>query len=112
MILCRFEDLEDREARGFELDSYPDAGGEPTRIVVVRLDDQLYGWVNRCPHEPRRLDADPGEFWDASRRLLVCAHHAASFSPSTGQCFLGPCQNQPLTPVALKLEQGAIMLAE
>ncbi len=75
---------------------------------VIRRGGQVYSYVNRCPHNGSRLDWVPGELFDESGEHLICATHGAIFEPETGKCVGGPCINQTLIPLAVKLEQQDI----
>ncbi|MBV9726965.1 MAG: hypothetical protein JO299_17530, partial [Gammaproteobacteria bacterium] len=45
-VVCRLTELEAHGARGFTI-----GGGElPLRGLVVRVGDEVRGYVNRCPH--------------------------------------------------------------
>ena len=75
---------------------------------VIKRGGQVYAYVNRCPHNGSRLDWVPGELFDESGEHLICATHGAIFEPETGKCVGGPCINQTLIPLAVKLEQQDI----
>ncbi|MCY4148235.1 MAG: Rieske (2Fe-2S) protein [Gammaproteobacteria bacterium] len=75
---------------------------------VIKRGDQVYAYVNHCPHNGSRLDWVPGELFDESGEHLICATHGAIFEPDTGKCVGGPCINQTLIPMAVKLERNSI----
>lgn len=63
---------------------------------VVKFQDSLYAYENRCPHLGVELDWAPGEFFDNEQMFLVCSTHGAHFKPDTGKCVSGPCVGQSL----------------
>jgi nitrite reductase/ring-hydroxylating ferredoxin subunit len=79
------------------------------RGFVVRFNNNLYCYRNHCPHAGSELDWVGGQFFDDSGELLICATHGAKFNPETGKCVSGPCLNQSLTSVPVKLESAVIM---
>ena len=52
-VICRLDDLDESGARGFAIGS----GDWPLRGFVVRINNQVRGFVNRCPHA--RTSAQP-----------------------------------------------------
>jgi nitrite reductase/ring-hydroxylating ferredoxin subunit len=106
-VVCRLAELE-RGARGFTLG----CGEWPLRIFVVRAGDAVHGYLNRCPHAGHRLDLLPERFLTADGTLILCSSHGALFEKSTGYCVAGPCAGRSLTPVALQVRCGLVMLAD
>ena len=78
----------------------------------MRTGGQLRAYVNRCPHAGHPLDLIPGRFLTADGTLILCASHGALFEKSTGLCVAGPCAGRTLSPVALEVVAGVVMLAE
>jgi nitrite reductase/ring-hydroxylating ferredoxin subunit len=106
-VVCRLAEL-DRGARGFTL-----GGGEwPLRIFVVRAHDAVHGYLNRCPHAGHPLDLLPERFLTPDGTLILCSSHGALFEKTTGFCVAGPCAGRSLTPVALEVRCGLVMLAD
>jgi nitrite reductase/ring-hydroxylating ferredoxin subunit len=105
-VICRLAELEGA-ARGFTLG----AGDWPLRGFVVRVGDAVYGYVNRCPHAGHPLNLLPQRFLTADGTLIVCASHGALFEKSTGYCVAGPCLGRSLTPIALEVRCGFVLLA-
>jgi nitrite reductase/ring-hydroxylating ferredoxin subunit len=77
---------------------------------VVNHGGRYHAYVNRCPHRGTSLDAWPNEFLSEDRRWLICATHGAVFEPSTGACVAGPCAGDVLTPLAVRVEDGAVVV--
>lgn len=107
-VICRLSDIEDPGTRGFTIGR----GDWPLRGFVVRTDDSVRGYVNRCPHAGHPLNLQPHWFLTPGRELILCSSHGALFDRQTGLCIAGPCGGQSLTSVPLEVEAGYVMLAE
>ena len=107
-VICRLSDLGDAGARGFTVGR----GDWPLRGFVVRTQDGVRGYVNRCPHAGHPLNLGPNRFLTPGGELILCASHGALFDRQTGFCIAGPCSGQSLTSVPLTIESGFVMLAE
>lgn len=105
--LCRLDEMPDGEA--IAIDAALGDGEE--NLILLRQGDQVRAWFNICPHAGRRLDWAPGKFL-ISRGLLVCAVHGASFRTEDGECIGGPCRGESLRAVALRIEDGDVLLAD
>ena len=66
-------------------------GAGATAAFAVRHGGRVHAYLNRCSHRGAELDWDPGRFFDADRRFLICALHGALYEPATGACVAGPC---------------------
>lgn len=107
-LLCRFDDLEDGESRGFD----PRRGGQDT-LFVVRRGDAVYGWQNACPHiEGAPLPWRRHAYLNADRDLIVCSAHGALFEIDSGLCILGPCIGASLRRVALTVDTDRRIFAD
>ncbi len=102
--LCRVDDLADFEGRALTVDGI--------ELAVLRTPEGIQAWRNVCPHQGRSLHFGPDQFLFTPVGLLVCPHHGACFDPQTGDCTEGPCKGASLTPVALRIEDGAVYLVE
>jgi nitrite reductase/ring-hydroxylating ferredoxin subunit len=107
-VICRVSDIADPGARGFTVGR----GDWPLRGFVVRENDNVWGYVNRCPHAGHPLNLQPHRFLTPGRELILCSSHGALFDRQTGFCIAGPCGGQSLTSVPLEIEAGYVMLAE
>lgn len=106
--LCRLDDIEDGEGKGFVLGE----GTARREIFVVREAEAVYGYENVCPHAGTPLDWEPDRFMNADGSYLMCHTHGALFRIEDGYCVAGPCAGTSLTPVAVRLaEDGAVHLA-
>jgi nitrite reductase/ring-hydroxylating ferredoxin subunit len=74
----------------------------------VRSQDAVFGYVNKCPHQPVPLDWDGNPIVDASAQHLQCGKHGARFELSSGRCFHGPCTGEKLQAVELRVDAGLV----
>ena len=84
--------------------------GRTQPAFVVRHKGKVYGYLNQCPHEGLELDWVPGQFFDSSKQVLICAAHGAVYDPKTGGCLGGPCQGQGLFQLVVEELQGKVYL--
>ena len=66
--ICRMSDIPSQKARGFQLMIVGDDGTpRPWSIFVVRWGRQVFGYVNKCPHDGVNLDWERNQFLDPER---------------------------------------------
>jgi len=107
-VVCRLTELEAGGARAFTIGE----GDWPLRGFVVRAGEAVRGYVNRCPHAGHPLNLLPHRFLTADGTLIVCASHGALFEKGGGYCVAGPCAGRSLTPVALAIRSGFVLIAD
>ena len=91
-------DLANDEAREFSIET---AQGE-VNLFVVKHQDEIYAYQNKCPHLGIPLNWQPDEFMSMDSEHIQCSTHGALFKPENGHCILGPCSGQKLTSLALE----------
>jgi len=107
-VVCRETELGPDGVRAFTI-----GGGDwPLRGFVLRAGAQLRGYVNRCPHAGHPLNLLPERFLTPDGALLLCSSHGALFEKLTGYCVAGPCAGRSLTPVALSVRSGFVLIAD
>jgi len=100
--ICGLNEIPSQKARGFQLMIVAEDGShKPWPIIVVRWGRQVFGYLNRCPHDGINLDWERNQFLDQNGIRLMCGKHGALFELGTGNCVDGPCKGKSLTPVAL-----------
>ena len=104
--LCRQDDLADLGTRGLTVQTQHGLQD----IFLVRRGDAVYAYVNHCPHTGSPLDWQPDQFLNLDRTLIQCATHLALFRIDDGHCVAGPCQGQSLTPMAVTLKDGWVIV--
>lgn len=110
--LCSYDELPNRSAKAITLTGAGATGAvESLPLIVVRWDDQVYGYINRCPHASVPLDERvPGRFFNPEHSYLICDRHGALFEVDTGECFDGPCQGKGLTVLRVGVIDGMVCL--
>ncbi|WP_290770891.1 Rieske (2Fe-2S) protein [Hoeflea sp.] len=108
MELCRKNDLEEGQARGFTV------AGFDRKIILVRRDGRIRAYRDACPHysagTPMAWKTDA--YLNGARTHLVCHAHGAQFDIDTGKCVSGPCLGQSLTAIPVTINQsGGIEIA-
>ena len=107
-VLCEFAELESGKIREFRFGE-----NDPFRMIVYRKDDQVFAYVNQCPHHWLAMNRQAGKFifWDEDE--IMCVHHSAVFKLATGGfCSMGPCQGSNLTVVPLVVTDGSVAIGD
>lgn len=104
--LCQLDDIED----GGSAALIGELEGIRTSLIAVRQGDEVFLYVNSCPHIHAPLDFQPGRFLNLERDLIQCAMHGALFRIYDGFCVQGPCAGKHLTPVASEVRKGSVFL--
>ncbi len=108
-VLCRLDDIEDGQAKGFTLGQ----GLEAREIFVVRAGARAFGYVNSCPHQGLPLDWQEDRFISLDSGLIMCMNHGAQFEIEDGFCVAGPCAGENLEPVPVVVDgDGRVRLVE
>jgi nitrite reductase/ring-hydroxylating ferredoxin subunit len=107
-VICRLDDIEVSGARGFTIGT----GDWPLRGFIVRVNGEVHGFINHCPHAGHPLNLRPHRFLTADSALILCASHGALFEKATGLCVAGPCAGHYLRAVPLKVDSGFVMLGD
>ena len=82
--------------------------GRPERAFVLRFEGRVFAYLNRCAHVPAEMDWQPGEFFDADRRHIICSIHGATYDPTSGRCTGGPAGRGRLKPLQVAEEDGKV----
>lgn len=103
-------DLDETTARVVPLPPLP---WDLHREAIVILDERRRprAYLNRCKHLPVPLDGASRDFFDATKRYLICGTHGALYERATGFCVSGPCRGKTLTAIEIRLDaDGSIAL--
>ena len=103
ITLCPLEEIEDGGSRGFYLE--PD-DPDGLSVFVIREGDDVYGYLNSCPHTGVTLEFTPDRFLNADGSYILCSTHGALFEIEDGYCVAGPCAGQGLTPADISVSEG------
>ena len=81
-------------------------------LVLIKYEDSVRCYVNNCPHqdvpldEAYKIDVNPFE------KTMKCSVHDAYFNIEDGLCIDGPCWDESLQSVPVKVdEKGDIFIA-
>ena len=102
ILLCAVDEIEERAAKGFEIDG--------DTVFALKFDDQLRVYRNSCPHLGVELNWLEDQFFDLDGALIQCATHGALFEPLTGLCVSGPCRGQSLERMEAHIADGQLYL--
>jgi nitrite reductase/ring-hydroxylating ferredoxin subunit len=78
---------------------------------VVRRGDQVFGYVDVCPHVGSPLANPLGRFLTREGDLILCAAHGALFRIEDGVATSGPCAGDRLEVWAVVLADGFVVTA-
>lgn len=104
--LCAEADVPDGAARGFSINT----GDVQQELFIVRRGNNLYAYLNRCPHTGVTLNWQPHQFMDLTGTVIQCSTHGAQFRIHDGFCTYGPCAGKFLTALTLMLDNGRIKI--
>ena len=107
-VLCRLADVADGVSNGFAVHWR----GELLRFMVLRRNDHVFVYVNRCPHAGLPLDFRPGQFLTRAKTQILCANHGAVFRIEDGFCVSGPCAGESLRHPATGVRNGTVYLVD
>ncbi len=103
VVLCQLDDIPVPGSKGVTL-------GERHGVFVVRDWTGVHAYHNACPHIGVPLDWVPDQFLTRDKNLILCAMHGALFRVHDGYCIGGPCLGARLTPVAVAVADGVVIL--
>ena len=95
---------------GTGISFFVERGGQRKPAFVIRYKGVVYAYLNQCAHLGIPLDIRPGEVFDRSGELLICAAHGATYVPNTGACASGPCFGEPLFKLSVYEDAGNVIL--
>lgn len=116
--ICLVEELSNHQAKRFQIrcsDIPPFIGmnAEPEDYLpafVLRKEEQIVAYLNRCAHLPMEMDWNPGQFFDENFSHIVCSTHYALYEINTGICIQGPCpKGSKLISLKIQVENGKIL---
>lgn len=107
-VLCRLADVADGGSNGFAVHWR----GELLRFMILRRNDHVFVYANRCPHKGLPLDFRPGRFLDLTKTCILCTNHGALFRIEDGFCVSGPCAGTSLRRPATEVRNGTVTLVD
>ena len=106
----RLTTVETVHEEGSWLFTIRDEYGELEEALLVPCEDGVEAWINRCTHEPQRLDTGRG----AAIRdgLLICPRHGSMFDTCSGDCDNGDAAGTTLPGVSVTTNRGDVFLTD
>ena len=102
-MLCALDDLDDPDSKGFQLEN-------SEGFFIVRKGDQVFAYINSCPHYGSTLEWKDDTFLSYEKDLIQCSLHGALFRIHDGYCVNGPCAGASLKTLAVRIKDGQVML--
>jgi nitrite reductase/ring-hydroxylating ferredoxin subunit len=106
--LCAVADIADGKAAEFDLE----LGGTRRLLFAARRGDDVFVYLNYCPHMGRPLNFAPGRFLINDENEIYCAFHYACFRIEDGFCTDGPCRHFYLGRFDTRVEGGEVFVGE
>lgn len=105
--LAALDDIRDGTARNFVLQL------KTGRFhgFVVRRGQQVFGYLDRCPHMGLPLAQELDNYLTSGRELILCSWHGALFDVERGRCVGGPCIGAGLLVWPVSVRDGVIVTA-
>lgn len=100
--LCQISSIPEGSSRNFEIDQ--------VQLFAVNKAEQIFLYLNRCPHLHVPLNWEPNKFLNNSGDLIQCSTHGALFDIANGECLQGPCQGQSLQAIDYEVKDGNIYI--
>jgi len=105
--LCGLAEIADPGSKGFLFRQ-----GEALFMgFVVRLGDEVCGYLDRCPHTGLPLSILPDRYLTRESDLILCSSHGALFRLGDGYCVAGPCAGRRLWPWPVRIEGADVVTA-
>lgn len=79
-------------------------------VILLRLPSGIVAYRNACPHMGIELDWQAERLLTRSGRYLRCTGHDARFEPASGLCVEGPCLGESLAALAVREQDGMVVL--
>ena len=106
--IYKIDDLLDTDAKGL----VALVSGKQRNIFVARKGEQVFAYLNWCPHNQVLIDQIPNKFFNSDKSYVQCSKHGALFEINNGLCIEGPCEGEFLKALDIVVENGIIYLVE
>lgn len=103
-VLCRLAEIADPGAKSLWFEVWPALFNG----FVVRRGDEVFGYIDRCPHAARPLAPIDDRYLTRERDRILCSVHGALFRIEDGLCVAGPCAGDRLTRWPVTVEDGVV----
>ncbi len=78
---------------------------------MVYRETDVFAYRNSCPHIGMNLEFSRNTFLDPGNVYIQCSMHGALFEIDTGLCIHGPCLNESLEPIFVKIEDDEVLVS-
>lgn len=102
--ICNLDDVNNNGSLGLVVE----IDGTQKNLIVVRKDTEAFVYINSCPHIGSPLNLLPGNFLSLDKKNILCSTHGALFEISTGYCISGPCRDQKLLALPVRIVENEI----
>ena len=101
--LCDIADLKSSNSKSAEVNG--------VRYVLLIQEENIFAYINECPHLKIPLDWGNDVFLDPEGDLIQCATHGALFTINNGECIYGPCLGKHLIAAEVHIANNKVFLA-
>lgn len=105
-LACTLDDLKESDCFGVEIV----VNGTTTQYFLIYHKNEVFSYLNRCPHTGVNLDWVPNQFLDSNHEFIQCATHGALFNIEDGYCLRGPCVGDRLQIIKNEVIEGNVYL--
>lgn len=106
-VLGPLEEIEEGYAREYVFG----AGVSAFRMFIFRRQgEELYAYLNLCPHFSLPLNRADGDFLCPEKKWLRCNQHFALFRIEDGRCVTGAAEGEGLDPIKVEVLDGMIRI--
>ena len=105
--LCRLDEVQDGNGKEVVFGK----GKRAFSMVVMRRGEQVWGYVNMCPHFQIPINYGRDHFVNSDQSLIMCQNHYALFRFHDGFCIDGPCEGFSLNPVPVEIVDGTVVIS-
>jgi nitrite reductase/ring-hydroxylating ferredoxin subunit len=102
--ICNLDDIKDGGSIGLTLE----INGNLKMLIALRNGDRAFVYINSCPHIGTPLNLQAGKFMSHDKKYIICSTHGALFKIDTGHCIFGPCKDDYLDSLQIRIENGEI----
>ena len=105
-LVCSLDDL--KESGCYSGENI--VNNSPQQYFLIYHENNVYSYINRCPHTSANLDWLLNQFFDSRNEFIQCATHGALFRIEDGLCLKGPCSGDQLQTIENELIKNNIYL--
>ena len=104
-VLCKLSDLADNVCVELKYRQ----GDKLFYGFICEQAGQVRAYENRCPHAGTPLNISDGKFYSSDGANIMCTTHGALFNPKNGRCIRGPCKDEWLRQLVIKIDGDYVL---